>query len=216
MSACRTGNLRLRYCRDHTLSTHPITTPCLHPLFIHPINTLHQLTLCCTAILLLFSSSGTGNAAPRNCSQGYYCPGISGATTPTPICAGKLCGTGGRCMPGQECPQATAYPQPCRGGHYCASSSGVVTGLCQAGYYCIQNSTTPTPIALKNNGSLGSILGDKCPAGSYCPQASVRPIACPIGTFSRYIAARNGMSWHVMSYIILYHVISHHTHCLTD
>ena len=94
-------------------------------------------------------------------------------------------------MPGQECPQATAYPLPCRGGHYCGTNSGTVTGPCQAGYYCIQNATTPTPTALRSNGTLGTLLGDKCPTGNYCPQASIRPIACPVGTFSGNIGNRN-------------------------
>ena len=82
-------------------------------------------------------SQGTGNDRPTGlCATGYYCP--AGATTATPSCSSKYCSTGGACVAGEECAQGSHLPVPCRAGHYCGDQSGLVTGVCAAGYYCIQ------------------------------------------------------------------------------
>lgn len=82
-------------------------------------------------------SQGLGNKNPSgSCQVGYYCP--EGATSSAPTCASDRCSTGGACFPGVECPMGTGEPVPCRGGHYCADSSGIVTGQCMEGHYCVQ------------------------------------------------------------------------------
>jgi hypothetical protein len=109
-------------------------------------------------------SQGSGNVNPTGqCSVGYYCPG--GAVTSTPSCegpAGTICSTGGRCAPGQVCGEGTSSPSGCPPGMYCADSSGVVTGLCASGYYCVQASTEKYPVSLySSNTSVLSNGGGK-------------------------------------------------------
>lgn len=41
-------------------------------------------------------------------------------------------------MAGQYCPEGSAMWRSCPGGQYCADVSGLVTGNCTAGYYCIE------------------------------------------------------------------------------
>ena len=55
---------------------------------------------------------------------------------------------------------------PCPAGSYCANPTVKVT--CEAGYYCPNASTTPTP----------------CEAGYYCPDASTAPTPCEAGQYS--------------------------------
>lgn len=82
-----------------------------------------------------YYSAGAASSAPTGlCSSAYYCP--LGATTSTPSCNSSFCLSGGRCLAGQECPTGTGYPIACRGGKYCASSNGIVSGNCSAGYFC--------------------------------------------------------------------------------
>jgi hypothetical protein len=82
-----------------------------------------------------YYSQGAANSAPSGqCLSAYYCP--LGASTSTPSCSSSFCLTGGRCSAGQECPVGTGYPISCRGGKYCETNDGTVTGDCQAGYYC--------------------------------------------------------------------------------
>lgn len=59
--------------------------------------------------------NGTGNFEVTGmCDSGYYCP--LGALTATPHCNTTYCTSGGRCVPGQFCPNASAIFSPCPGG----------------------------------------------------------------------------------------------------
>ena len=53
-----------------------------------------------------------------------------------------------------------------------------MTGPCDAGYYCVEGSDTPTPEA-NFEGTAGP-----CPMGHYCEQQTSVPAPCPAGTFS--------------------------------
>lgn len=71
---------------------------------------------------------------------------------------------------------------PCSGGMYCADSSGLQTGLCLQGYYCVLGSHLEAPVDLRNSDN--EIIGDICPQGRYCPAGSSTPIPCLAGTYS--------------------------------
>jgi hypothetical protein len=84
-----------------------------------------------------FFAQGTGNANPSGqCLLGYYCP--RGATSSSPHCGAAYCSSGGKCYPGVQCPAGTEEPILCAGGLYCADSSGLATGECLQGHYCVQ------------------------------------------------------------------------------
>ena len=40
----------------------------------------------------------------------------------------------------------TGLPLPCRGGYYCGDHTGLPTGQCHPGYYCIGGLSSPTPV----------------------------------------------------------------------
>lgn len=52
----------------------------------------------------------------------------------------------------------------------------MLTGDCDAGYWCINGSATATP----TDGTTGVL----CPEGYYCPAGITTPTPCPLGTFS--------------------------------
>ena len=58
---------------------------------------------------------------------------------------------------------------------------------CPAGYYCLSDTTLPTPCPAGTYRSAlgGTEVGDcsACPAGSYCPIGSAEPLACPAGRY---------------------------------
>ena len=58
---------------------------------------------------------------------------------------------------------------------------------CPAGYYCLAESTMPTPCpaGTYRDALGGTESGDcwACPAGSYCPIGSAEPISCPAGRY---------------------------------
>ena len=125
--------------------------------------------------------NGTGNFEVTGmCDSGYYCP--LGALTATPHCNTTYCTSGGRCVPGQFCPNASAIFSPCPGGFYCGGYNGEITGPCSAGYYCTQGSYTSTPVKLVDSNNIS--IGDICPTGYYCTVGSSKPSACPLGSFS--------------------------------
>ncbi|CAI5693753.1 unnamed protein product [Oreochromis niloticus] len=65
----------------------------------------------------------------------------------------------------------------CPPGRYCSSSGlAAPTGVCSAGYLCIQGSVSPQPE--------DDPTGGHCSAGSYCPRGTSYMIPCPAGTFS--------------------------------
>ena len=58
---------------------------------------------------------------------------------------------------------------------------------CPAGYYCLAESTMPTPCpaGTYRDALGGTEVGDcsACPAGAYCPIGSAEPISCPAGRY---------------------------------
>ncbi|XP_051895659.1 neurogenic locus notch homolog protein 4-like [Pristis pectinata] len=138
-----------------------------------------------------FYCQAQGNTKPTGpCSAGYLC--ILSATVPTPTDGI----TGHQCLPGSFCPNGSITAQPCpKGtfseklglteashcqactpGQYC-DEMGItaVSGPCRAGFFCLEGSKSPAPIA--------ATFGDICPSGHYCPKAAALPIPCPPGTF---------------------------------
>jgi len=79
----------------------------------NPLTKRHALSDCLTAPPGTYAQ-GYGNSGTRNCTQGFYCPGLTGATTGTPACAGAFCGSGGRCVPGQVRGGSKTMPSICR------------------------------------------------------------------------------------------------------
>ncbi|XP_053729819.1 SCO-spondin isoform X1 [Synchiropus splendidus] len=143
--------------------------------------------------------NGAGLSAPQGlCEAGHYC--TAGASTPTPVDVAS----GGVCPAGYVCPRGTKFPhqhpcppgtwsgtagahnltycQKCPPGRYC-SGAGLTgpSGVCDAGFFCIQGARTPTP----SDGVAGNI----CPVGHYCSKGSSSPRVCPDGTFSNSTGA---------------------------
>ncbi|XP_069750647.1 neurogenic locus notch homolog protein 4-like [Narcine bancroftii] len=133
----------------------------------------------------------SGNVEPTGpCSAGYWCALAAAVPTPTDGITGDQCLPGSFCtsgsIMGQPCPKGTfsgkvglteaAHCQACVPGHYC-DEMGItaVSGPCWAGFFCLEGSTFPAPVA--------ATFGDICPTGHYCPKAAVLPIPCPPGTF---------------------------------
>ncbi|KYO38996.1 hypothetical protein Y1Q_0022586 [Alligator mississippiensis] len=114
----------------------------------------------------------TGLAEPVACPMGHYCP--AGSTLPLPCPVGTY-GTG-------SC-------TPCTPGMYC-SMAGLARpeGLCQPGYYCVQGSSSPSPV--------GRPFGDLCPPGYYCFAGTKSPneTPCPAGTWNEHRGAQDA-SW---------------------
>lgn len=106
----------------------------------------------------------TGLAEPVACPMGHYCPAGSTLPLPCPVVRAK-------CFPPTPCrcsavepphPQRDSAPlrlsaqgtygtgscTPCTPGMYC-SMAGLARpeGLCQPGYYCVQGSSSPSPVS---------------------------------------------------------------------
>lgn len=128
------------------------------------------------------------------CTEGFYC--TSGAIDALATAFSVFGGAGGRCTPGHYCPAGSILPTACPIGTYSPSNASVdvsaclqcppgkycattglsaPTGLCDAGYYCVNNATSATPT--------DGTKGDICPQGKMCPQGSVAPLPCPAGSF---------------------------------
>ena len=125
------------------------------------------------------------SAVEGECSEGWYC--LIGSTDSKPD--NDWCTEGHYCLPGSPtetpCPAGTYNPRilgtteqnclPCKAGHYCNAGAGNVTGLCDAGYYCTGNSSTPTPTDVAEGG--------KCSPGFYCPKGSSAMLTCDPGSY---------------------------------
>lgn len=104
-----------------------------------------------------------------DCPQGNYCP--SGTGNVFELCPVGTYGAATRLASAGECTQ-------CTGGSYCDTPGNtMVSGTCQAGYYCRLGADSATP-----SGSIGD--AGICPAGSYCPSGTVDPQPCPSGYYS--------------------------------
>ena len=118
-----------------------------------------------------------GSSQPIRCPPGFYCPQETGRDW-------------------QQCPTGTFSPhyglehenqcRYCTSGHYCAyPNSTSPTGVCAAGFYCIEGSDSPTPDGL-SKGNAGI-----CPPGAYCPLSTGNWYLCPRGTFSNQSGLHN-------------------------
>ncbi|XP_039865459.1 multiple epidermal growth factor-like domains protein 11 [Simochromis diagramma] len=129
------------------------------------------------------------------CPAGFFCVGlvdvdtghVSGTHTPMLCPKGHYCPSGTQDGVAFPCPAGTFSRQMglsnksdcelCPPGRYCSSSGlAAPTGVCSAGYLCIQGSVSPQPE--------DHPTGGRCSAGSYCPQGTSYMIPCPAGTFS--------------------------------
>ena len=117
-----------------------------------------------------------GTINPPPCPQGYYC--LVGSTNdgqkiPCPI------GTFGN----RTGLRAESECTDCLAGRYCETTAlKAVTGLCNAGYFCLKGAKTRTPPddPVNNPKWFG-----ECPeAGFYCEQGVSAATPCPAGTFA--------------------------------
>lgn len=107
--------------------------------------------------------------APVACPYGSYCP------TGTKFATEFLCPPGTLGIHPQFTRVEDCHVCPPKA--YCsAAGSAATTGLCAAGYYCTNGSSTARPF--------DGITGDVCPMGAYCEEGSAAPTPCPAGSFS--------------------------------
>lgn len=124
---------------------------------------------------------GLGLTAPAECPVGHYCP--AGSTT---VANSK-----------QPCPAGTYNPYTgrknvgeclqCPAGKVCSSGGlSAPNGVCSAGYFCPDGSSTAAPSSRVH--SMGDGVAGKCPAGYYCPEGTVAPLPCEPGYYSTDLA----------------------------
>jgi hypothetical protein len=152
----------------------------------------------------------------KGCPAGYYCPAGTSTTLPS---SGFICPAGFYCplavSEAIPCPAGTYGPSTglqsssqctdCPAGQYCVPGQSLITGYCDAGFYCPSRSSGPTqepcPAGFRRTstgarsssdcttclaGSYcpeGSSVGLACPQGAYCPAGSLVPTLCPKGTY---------------------------------
>jgi hypothetical protein len=100
-----------------------------------------------------YYSEGPHNTEPTGmCAEGFFCLSASFSATPAcvpvafdPVTNVTTCDTGGPCVASQYCPVGSSYAQPCPGGHYCADSSGKITGETYAGFFGAYSMSSPAP-----------------------------------------------------------------------
>lgn len=69
-------------------------------------------------------------------------------------------------------------------GNYCEEAElSKVTGLCDAGYFCLRGAKVADPT--------DNITGGICPKGHYCPGGTYDPEKCPEGTYSNSTFNKN-------------------------
>ena len=110
------------------------------------------------------------------CSEGYFC--IEGASENMPsLPYGSICG------PGEFCPNGSHAPSPCSAGFAC-TTFGLSTPdvVCQAGFFCPEGSAIPDDDE------------NVCPPGYFCPEGSIRPLSCPVGTYSNQNSISDALS----------------------
>ena len=140
------------------------------PGTLNPLTGAESIGMCTPCPAGSWCTAGRSSANGL-CQGGHYCKG--GATAATPTRAAE----GGICPLGSFCPAGATLPMSCPPGRYCGGV-GLLTdsGPCQAGYYCLEGSSTATP--------MDGITGSSCPAGFYCPAGSSYPSPCPVGTYN--------------------------------
>ena len=112
---------------------------------------------------------------PLECPSGYYCPAASQSPLICPLGFGPLYPSTalGRSSIDTAC-------VVCGPGTYQAggASERVDCLPCPAGFVCLGETPTATPVSLVDD------KGFRCPPGYYCPEGSYETIACPAGTFN--------------------------------
>ena len=117
------------------------------------------------------------------CAAGFYCVGGAAKATPSD----EVTEGGDVCWDGWQCAEGASVPTPCAAGFYCLDAFAHLSAEkepCAPGFYCANGSFTPTPWNVDIVGEYGFHVGDVCPQGSFCDEQSVKPTACPAGTFS--------------------------------
>ncbi|XP_078539496.1 uncharacterized protein LOC144824222 [Lissotriton helveticus] len=134
------------------------------------------------------SESGVKNKCPRGTFSAWKQLTSAGECSPCP--AGFYCALeglkepSGRCLPGFWCIQRakTSNPtdgvtgRPCPRGKFCVS--GLISGDCQAGYFCDFQSTRPDQMF--------------CPPGYFCPKGTEGPVPCKAGTYGPHGGNQDG------------------------
>ena len=120
-------------------------------------------------------SRGLGELDCDDCIAGFYCP--SGTINPVTCPLGNFC-PGNATLPA-DCPdgtygnslglQSADQCTPCPTGSFCLG--GVVTGQCNAGFFCREGASRADP------------PGRECPAGYFCVAGTVTPQPCAANTF---------------------------------
>lgn len=123
----------------------------------------------------MFCNSPGQSNVTGPCTEGFYCQ--FGVNTASPN--NNNTGFGGVCPSGTYCPTGTKEPIGCPAGTYNDIVQQRSCRLCQAGYYCLANSTT--------------YLNTPCPRGAYCPTGTGAPYQyeCPPGTYNNRTTADN-------------------------
>lgn len=145
-----------------------------------------------------------GTVTPRGCPPGTYNPSLQEPEACLQCPAGYYCTANATqysdkpCPPGHYCPHGTEYDvqfpcppgtfssdqqlraedecQTCPAGQFCGGEANLVpSGNCSAGYYCVGNASTSTP--------LDGVTGNICVAGEFCPAGTVVPQACKPGHY---------------------------------
>ena len=131
----------------------------------------------------------------KTCPPGFYCDATlqndtfctHGVQNPQPCPMGHYCPSGTNYATEYGCPNGTFSDQiglqassdctPCSGGMYCDREALTAPyGRCEAGYFCLSGSSSPTPT--------DGVTGDICPVGTYCPEGSNKTYDCPPGTYN--------------------------------
>ena len=162
-NVCPSGN----FCPENTTSAES------HPCAGGSFNNRTQSTSAASCLPCPAGQfcEGSGLSHPTGpCPPGWYC--LRGASLRNPTNPLQ----GGLCSPGHFCPLASRNQTSCPAGRFC-NSSGLSTpsGLCDAGFFCVEASETARPA--------DNVTGNFCPHGNFCPQGSSSPVACPIGYF---------------------------------
>ncbi|XP_028320851.1 uncharacterized protein LOC114474630 [Gouania willdenowi] len=124
------------------------------------------------------------------CEQGYYC----NVSSPMPCPKGHYCPAGTSLPHQHPCPKGSFNPSlhasnatscmPCTVGHYCpAFGLSEPAGLCEAGYWCTEGASSPSP--------LDGLSGSLCPPGHFCPKGTTSPEACPAGSWSESLGLKS-------------------------
>ena len=147
-----------------------------------------------------------------SCPVGHYCPADS--TFPLPCPEGtynpiiNLISPNGctSCPPGKICSSGTDKPIPCPSGYFCQGGTNIyacppgfvsntgasnvsMCSMCDAGYYCPNNTLNPLLCNIQPGGAIEKI---QCPSGHFCPPGQNAPIPCNAGTYSETVGNTNG------------------------